>query len=91
MITRMDRDVGRLLTLLKELGRDDDTIVCFASDNGAVFATAGTDPEFFHSNGDLRGFKQDLYEGGIRTPFIARWPGRSKPASPANSSARSGT
>jgi arylsulfatase A len=39
---------------------------------------AGTDPEFFHSNGDLRGYKQDLYEGGIRTPFIARWPGRIK-------------
>jgi arylsulfatase A len=78
MITRMDRDVGRLLTLLTELGLDDDTLVCFASDNGAVFADAGTDPEFFHSNGDLRGYKQDLYEGGIRTPFIARWPSRIK-------------
>jgi arylsulfatase A-like enzyme len=78
MITRMDRDVGRLMGLLKELGLDDDTLVCFASDNGAVFALAGTDPGFFRSNGDLRGYKQDLYEGGIRTPFLARRPGRIK-------------
>ncbi|HVX11255.1 MAG TPA: arylsulfatase [Pirellulales bacterium] len=76
MITRMDRDVGRLMSLLKERGIDDDTLVFFASDNGAVFALSGTDPEFFRSNGNLRGYKQDLYEGGIRTPFIARWPGR---------------
>jgi arylsulfatase len=78
MITRMDRDIGRLMALIKELGLDDDTLVFFASDNGGVFAVAGTDPEFFHSNGILRGYKQDLYEGGIRTPFIARWPGRIK-------------
>ncbi len=78
MITRMDRDVGRLLAQLKELGLDDRTLVFFASDNGAVFPLAGTDPEFFHSNGELRGYKQDLYEGGIRTPFVARWPGRVK-------------
>ncbi len=78
MITRMDRDIGRLMALLKELALDDNTLVFFASDNGGVFAVAGTDPEFFHSNGILRGYKQDLYEGGIRTPFIARWPGRIK-------------
>ena len=78
MISRMDRDVGRLMTMLKELGLDDRTLVFFASDNGAVFPVAGTDPEFFQSNGNLRGYKQDLYEGGIRTPFIARWPGRIK-------------
>jgi arylsulfatase len=78
MITRMDRDVGRLMALLKELALDDDTLVCFASDNGAVFPLSGTDPEFFQSNGILRGYKQDLYEGGIRSPFIVRWPGRIK-------------
>ncbi len=84
MITRMDRDVGRLLAELKELGLDDRTLVFFASDNGAVFPLAGTDPEFFHSNGDLRGYKEDLYEGGIRTPFIARWPGRIKADATSN-------
>ncbi|HEV3024084.1 MAG TPA: sulfatase/phosphatase domain-containing protein, partial [Pirellulales bacterium] len=73
---RMDRDVGRLMAMVKELGIDDDTLVFFASDNGAVFPVAGTDPDFFNSSGGLRGYKQDLYEGGIRTPLIARWPGR---------------
>jgi arylsulfatase len=76
MITRMDRDVGRIMAQLKELGLDERTLVFFASDNGAVFPFAGVDPEFFHSNGVLRGYKQDLYEGGIRTPLIARWPRR---------------
>ena len=78
MITRMDRDIGRLMGLLKELGIDHRTLVFFASDNGAVFPLAGVDPEFFKSNGNLRGYKQDLYEGGIRTPLIVRWPGRTQ-------------
>ena len=72
MITRMDRDIGRLLGLLKELGLDDKTIVFFASDNGSH---PGMTREFFHSWGPLRGYKREMYEGGLRVPMIARWPG----------------
>jgi arylsulfatase A-like enzyme len=79
MITRMDRDIGRLMSLLKELDLDENTLVLFSSDNGAVFPFAGTDPEFFQSTLGLRGYKQELYEGGIRTPLLARWPGRIQP------------
>ena len=78
MITRMDRTVGRLLALLEELGLDEDTLVMFTSDNGATF-NGGTDRPFFHSNGDLRGGKCEVYEGGIRVPLVARWPGRIAP------------
>jgi arylsulfatase len=79
MITRMDRSIGRLMDLLKELKLDDNTLVLFSSDNGAIGGYAGTDAAFFKSNGDLRGMKGSLFEGGIRTPLIARWPGRIKP------------
>ena len=71
MITRMDGDVGRLMALLEELGLDDRTLVFFASDNGGPYAD-----QLFHHNGPLRGRKRDMYEGGIRTPAIARWPGK---------------
>jgi arylsulfatase A-like enzyme len=74
MITRLDGDVGRLMALLKELGLDDRTLVFFASDNGAAYQDA-----LFHHSGPLRGHKRDMYEGGIRTPAIARWPGHIKP------------
>ncbi len=75
MITRMDRDVGQLFTLLKSLNLDEDTIVLFTSDNGP-HQEGGALSEFFDSNGPLRGIKRALYDGGIRVPMIARWPGR---------------
>jgi arylsulfatase A-like enzyme len=75
MVARMDRDVGRILDLVKELGLDSNTLVIFTSDNGPS-AEKSHDIEFFDSNGVLRGAKREVYEGGIRVPLIARWPGR---------------
>lgn len=71
MITRLDGDVGRLMALLKELGIEENTLVFFASDNGAAYQ----DKLFDHS-GPLRGIKRDMYEGGLRSPSIACWPGQ---------------
>lgn len=78
MVSRLDRDVGRLLDLLRELGIEKNTLVIFSSDNGPTSA-GGADPEFFDGNGPLRGIKFDLYEGGIRCPFVAWWPGVIQP------------
>lgn len=75
MITRLDRDIGRLTGLITELGLEDDTIFIFTSDNGAVYKLSGFDPEYFHSNGELRGYKGGMYEGGLRVPLIVRWKG----------------
>lgn len=75
MVTRLDRQVGDLLRLLDELGIADNTLVIFTSDNGP-HVEGGHEESFFDSNGPFRGHKRDMYEGGIRVPMIARWPGR---------------
>lgn len=77
MMARLDADVGRMVTLLKELNIDDNTVLFFTSDNGP-HQEGGHKMEFFDSNSVLRGYKRDLYEGGIRVPLIVRWPGRIK-------------
>ena len=74
MISRLDAYVGEILDKLREKGLEDNTLVIFTSDNGP-HEEGGADPEFFGRDGQLRGLKRQCYEGGIRIPFIARWPG----------------
>ncbi len=85
MVTRMDRDIGAILDHLKKLGLDENTLVIFSSDNGAH--TEGGpryDTKFFNVSGPLSGIKRSLTDGGIRVPFIARWPGKIAPDTVSN-------
>ena len=72
MVSILDKQVGEMCSYLDSLGIADKTIVVFTSDNGP-HQEGGADPDFFNSNGDFRGYKRDLYEGGIRVPLIIRW------------------
>lgn len=83
MMTRLDMYVGQITLKLKELGIEENTIIMFASDNGP-HQEGGADPDFFNSGGGLRGYKRDLYEGGIRSPFIVTWPGTIKAGTVSN-------
>lgn len=80
MITRLDTYVGEVLDKLKEKGLDENTIVVFTSDNGP-HEEGGADPTFFGRDGKLKGLKRSCHEGGIRVPFIVRWPGKVKAGS----------
>ncbi|MVM29339.1 sulfatase-like hydrolase/transferase [Spirosoma sp. HMF4905] len=83
MVARLDAYVGQVLAALKAKGLDENTLVIFTSDNGPHIE-GGADPTFFASSGGFRGVKRDLYEGGIRVPFIARWSGKIKPNTQSN-------
>ncbi|MEM7367858.1 MAG: arylsulfatase [Bacteroidota bacterium] len=83
MIEILDRHVGQIMDKVTELGIEDNTLIIFSSDNGPHLE-GGADPDYFDSNGPLKGYKRDLYEGGIRVPTIARWPGKIKAGSSSN-------
>jgi arylsulfatase A-like enzyme len=75
MVNLLDDQVGEIIAKLKELGIDDNTLIIFSSDNGPHLE-GGADPDYFDSNGPYKGYKRDLYEGGIHMPMIVRWPGK---------------
>ncbi|MFH4967731.1 arylsulfatase [Gaetbulibacter sp. M240] len=75
MVTLLDQQVGDIMAKLKELGLAENTIIMFSSDNGP-HQEGGADPDFFDSNGQLKGYKRDLYEGGVRVPMIVSWPSK---------------
>lgn len=80
MVTRLDREVGRLVDRIEELGLTDDTLFLFTSDNGPTYdRLGGSDSDFFVSCGPLRGRKGSVLEGGLRVPLVARWRGRIAP------------
>lgn len=74
MVTLLDNQVGDIVSKLKELGLEENTLIIFTSDNGPHIE-GGADPDYFNSNGIYRGYKRDLYEGGIHVPMIAKWKG----------------
>lgn len=79
MVSRLDHYVGEIIAKLEELGLSDNTLVIFTSDNGA-HREGGADPQFFNSSAGLKGYKRDLYEGGIKVPMLAVWPAKIAPA-----------
>jgi len=83
MIDLMDEQVGTIMAKVKELGMDNNTLIIFSSDNGP-HKEGGADPDYFDSNGIFKGYKRDVYEGGIRVPMIARWTGVIKPGTETN-------
>jgi len=83
MVYLLDKQVGEIRKKVEELGIAENTIIIFTSDNGP-HQEGGADPDYFNSNADLRGYKRDLYEGGIRVPMIAYWPEKIKANSTSN-------